>query len=583
MMCSNWKISVFGIVALMLAFGLATTDTLAATDPSPVTVTVSATPNEALRATGETVLTFTITIGGTGEDSQDPTDADPSGTITISTPRGSGWSSPRFMTSREAAGADAVGAPTVNGDVTYVINDGDNDSDTNLISVDVSNYQLKATVKKGALYNATIRWQFKTALPNVAKDYSFGISSNVHKTTLTTLNPGSRDATQDPVRFSEDRAIKGPDNIVLVNAQRTYDGRGRYIVIDVGPVPDGTGKIVLTRPSFPKGAADYKVDGVDGAPPAYDYAGQYLITKEQALGNLVFTFTPAGSMLKGSTVTLNLPTETDDPWAQVMVDGDPVNQLRHDDAGTSREAGEVTVSGADITSIGAGNTSVTATTTGKIEATKRIVFTIGGAKAPAVTAVRKYTFTASSGSRLATAPDTELTLPVEITGADGEVTFVVTNPHGTGKVESPLTNVNSGAAAADMTLTFTAAGAMLEGSVVEIKVPAAWSPSPFKRSATGGLPRAGEVGIDADSPHSYEVANRVITVTLGVPLAVDGGFELIYAGANPPDAEGEYEFTSRANSHKQGTLGAIASPKINVIVGDGSGTIKLARSNGQAA
>ena len=28
MMCSNWKISVFGILALMLAFGLATTDAL---------------------------------------------------------------------------------------------------------------------------------------------------------------------------------------------------------------------------------------------------------------------------------------------------------------------------------------------------------------------------------------------------------------------------------------------------------------------------------------------------------------------------------------------------------------------------
>ena len=37
MMCSNWKISVFGIVALMLAFVfyLATTDTLAASqDPT---------------------------------------------------------------------------------------------------------------------------------------------------------------------------------------------------------------------------------------------------------------------------------------------------------------------------------------------------------------------------------------------------------------------------------------------------------------------------------------------------------------------------------------------------------------------
>ena len=41
----------------------------------------------------------------------------------------------------------------------------------------------------------------------------------------------------------------------------------------------------------------------------------------------------------------------------------------------------------------------------------------------------------------------------------------------------------------------------------------------------------------------------------------------------------------RVQVHKQGpiALGAIASPKINVVVGDGSGTIELARRNGQSA
>ena len=34
MMCSNWKISVFGIVALMLAFGLATTRCRGTAEPS---------------------------------------------------------------------------------------------------------------------------------------------------------------------------------------------------------------------------------------------------------------------------------------------------------------------------------------------------------------------------------------------------------------------------------------------------------------------------------------------------------------------------------------------------------------------
>ena len=43
MMCSNWKISVFGIVALMLAFGLAVTDAEAQALANPSAVTVAVT------------------------------------------------------------------------------------------------------------------------------------------------------------------------------------------------------------------------------------------------------------------------------------------------------------------------------------------------------------------------------------------------------------------------------------------------------------------------------------------------------------------------------------------------------------
>ena len=41
MMCSTWKISVFGIIALMFAFGLATTDVMAAKGTLTVTHVVA--------------------------------------------------------------------------------------------------------------------------------------------------------------------------------------------------------------------------------------------------------------------------------------------------------------------------------------------------------------------------------------------------------------------------------------------------------------------------------------------------------------------------------------------------------------
>ena len=334
----------------------------------------------------------------------------------------------------------------------------------------------------------------------------------------------------------------------------------------------------MTSPSFTKGADDYKNAG----PETYNYAGQYLITKDQALGNLVFRYTAAGTMYKGSVVQLALPSDTDlnsdardgVPTWEGVADG--VNQLGVDNSDPVADAGEVTVSGAKITALT--ESSVTATTTGTIQAGSPIVFTIRGAKAPTVIAAvaNKYTFAARSGS--AVTPDAAPNVINLL--ANGTVTFTVTNPHGTGKVESDLTNVNSGVGAANMTLTFTAAGVMLEGSVVKISVPAAWSPSPFKRTVAGGRDRPGEITLTG-TDHSYEVANRVITVTLGIALSDTNPIVLNYALANPPDAENEYEFSSMANSHKQGPLGAIASPKINVIVGDGSGTIELARSNGQ--
>ena len=68
MMCSNWKISVFGIVALMLAFGLAVTDAEAQplADPkrrNSKAVALTVMTVHELRASQEgRILTFAVTL-----------------------------------------------------------------------------------------------------------------------------------------------------------------------------------------------------------------------------------------------------------------------------------------------------------------------------------------------------------------------------------------------------------------------------------------------------------------------------------------------------------------------------------------
>ena len=54
MMCSNWKISMFGILALILAFGLVTTDALAQGPPNTTISVVSTEPRNQRVACRET-------------------------------------------------------------------------------------------------------------------------------------------------------------------------------------------------------------------------------------------------------------------------------------------------------------------------------------------------------------------------------------------------------------------------------------------------------------------------------------------------------------------------------------------------
>ena len=527
MMCSSWKLTVFGILALMLAFGMTADDVAAQTEYSPVTIAVTGAAD--LRAAA-TVATIDFAIDTSS------TIAAKEGSVTITIP--AGWSRPFLSdaTDTRAGAVSHTAAPT----------------DT---SVKVSGNQLIFNVKKDVA-SATLTFSYRNVkLPVRANTYTFNVSSTIHNT-LTRLDPGP--------------GITGD------NEAETLKGDGRYIAISVGSVANGMGKLELTAPSFTKGNDKYKDAAVT---PPYDYEKRNLVYSEQALGNLTFTFTAAGTMYKGSVVVLSLPGATGgnniDPAPTDAVPGWQ-NVLRNDNSDGAADPGEVSVTGATLSTL-TGNT-VQANIGGTIQAGHRIVFTIKNVKAPkfeptaAPTSVEAaYTTTMNS---VAAATDDFATSVGAATAVGDPVYFAVHGKHGTGKVEAASTS-RTGDDALDLVLTFTAGGLMLEGSMVQVAVPTGWAPSPYV-NAVGGITDP-DGHIEVSTGNTAKVANRVITVTTGGIVPKDGTITITYHQAKAPKAQGSYTFSSKASSHKLGTPMAITSPTINVITGHGSGTISLMR------
>ena len=288
MMCSSWKISVFGIVALMLAFGLATSDAGAA-DPSEVEVEVSADGNTALRAAQEgRIITFELDLSGTDAA------ATKDGTIEI-IPTGRGWSSPRLFSNLAALPTDPAPAA---GSVSFQRGaDGP--------TANVTGGRLIATVASG--YDSTITWQYKTNIPVTATIYKFRIKSTVHDKKGPQLMV-DRDLSDPDNPDYSDGNIQDTAGAVLVDDAATFADSGNNIVIIVGPVASGSGTFVLTTTGIPKGADGYKNDVADDDIVNYNRAGQYFVTAEKEY-NLVFTYTAAGTMHKGSVIRFTIPQD----------------------------------------------------------------------------------------------------------------------------------------------------------------------------------------------------------------------------------------------------------------------------------
>lgn len=545
MMCSTWKISIFGILALMLAFGM-TTDALAVNGE----VTVAVTGADALRATGTNNITFTVTVGTAPTDGQAKT-----GKVTITIP--AGWSRPVYISGDVATGdpptADGViDESDLNDDGEVLITSTGTDTETtddDAIGT-ISGRTLVATFGKTA--TSAVTFVYRSKHPRLANTYAFALGTQYH----------------DITDVADDDIMKR--------------GGRFYLDIKVGPVDSGVGTFSVTGLS-----GVYKHADVD---PKSE-KGKYFLASKQSIAGLNFAFKADGTMIKDSTFSIDAGT---DGWGGFYPGP----------AGSS--AGKVTVSGTGV-ELDEANSTVTKVTVkitaARIEYGHTTNIRIAGLEAPEVkeeTSFSTRTFTPATASK-ADADDS----PTETT--KGEFTFITTAAPGTGKValtteqvtgdpdtrevSSPdtLTYATAEEALGSLVFTFTE----LQGvygvgtGKIEIEIPAGFTPEPLK--AFGAATSAGTVGIadfrgSGDGAATHTLSDRKIIVTIKDDAATtaDGGGTVTYYGdIKAPKTEGVYKFTTRTMTGPHGTMAEIgASPMVEVIGAHGKGTMALTR-NGQ--
>ncbi len=595
MMCSSWKISVFGIVALMLAFGLidaradvqdvkhpgdatisvavnsATTSDGATdrADGNVATLTTGASPT-ALRATEKLdslVFTYTLSADEAGR----------KGTVEILLP--GGWRG-AFETDNVADERDWA-VPPLTGTATA--------------KLEARSTYLKATVEDEArAAGETIIFTIlNVTVPNRAGIYDFTVRSNLVDSAVHTnyLDP---DTT-------------GNDAIAETTNTSGLSDNGRAYRIRVYGMPSGKGKIELSRSgrTFPKGG-----DEVDKA-----YKNHLFATHKEDLGNLMLKFTAPGTMYKGSKVRITIP----DGWTALQSDN-----------GGAADPGEVRVQSGPATVLVSGDSDrvLTATTTANMEPGRS--FTIAYMKVTSPgnhedpSAVLTYTFETTTASLL---EDTDAQR--ETIDTEGELTTALSDapsfdadvPSGTGGTtfpgenpgEEPVVTVTARHGVGTLTLTdgtdaikyamagddigrvtFTFGGAaataktgsaigMAKGGQVRIEIDPAW-PAPFDATRAGDE-RLGAVFIAESEAASLKSANGVITATLKEDFddETDGSFTFTYFVKKVPTVQKTYVFKTSSKSHAQAPfapLGGGNMPSVDVTAPHGSGEIVL-RSGGQ--
>ena len=518
------KMSVFGIVALMLVFGLTADDAFAQT-PAPsktLSITTPASGTE-IPATSSTNVVFSILVENqiaAGANNDPP--ATPASTVTISIPHE--WITNPIESN--SATADEAGEVTFDQDGSRPGRETGRVVGRNLI-IDV-----RAGTDGNGTYTITY---FGAVAPARRGMYRFPVSG----ATISSTAP----------------------NVVAV----TY-------------VNNGTGTMALTSHT-PLSAKFGDVDHI--------WNGNYVFTSEADVGEVRFVYTAAGSMKKGSTITVDLEGFTLDP------------------AKLANEIATVSGSGSPARSFDTTNHTVTATVNadGGLEKGNQITIAIRGLKMPAsgtTPTTTGYSITGSSTSMDATAGTaTDLNKP---DGMDAVFNFYTTMKAGVGELDivSGTADIQNTAivAGTDLgTLFFdiTGTGGSGPGAKFQIKVPNAF-PAPIEApELVGGGRKTDDAGHTANAtPNS---GNRTISGNLKEPensvtdnpkLETTTEADRIQYRVGKMDAQGRhvFNFFTSAGTHtglaeRTGGDGAASHPRyIDITAAHDAGEYKVYRADG---
>ena len=310
--------------------------------------------------------------------------------------------------------------------------------------------------------------------------------------------------------------------------------------------PHGSGKMAVNSTALPG---------------ALDRAGT-----DEELGDLEFTFTAdGGGMGAGSKVEITIP----DAFAAVPFEPASVDDDR---------SGAVTLSSVADTSLTVAGRVLTAELMGELVHAETLTFLYRKVKAPATEGAYTFKARASSGPHGALTPL-----------ADGEQKSVeITGGHGDGTVSliqggRTFRQAAKDAQLGNLTFTYTAAGRMAKGAVVQIIIPEGWT-SPHHDDGDG-VNTAGEVKLTGKA--DLEITGRPWKLRATTNAALVAGDKLVftYKSVKAPGAAGSYTFETSAIAF----AGALtiddpgarleSSPSVGIDQApNGSGTLSVSKS-----
>ena len=367
----------------------------------------------------------------------------------------------------------------------------------------------------------------------------------------------------------------GLTNHVAQNSPHIHalDHNGRY-VMNVGPAPSGSGSLAFRNTVSPLMKYD-----VEGSP----YEGKYLVTKGQALGDLILTYTAAGTMVKGSGIRIKTNLPIDQGFYPYNAGGPGGGVVL--ERGSAMFAVDPVHSDAD----GISKNTLYVKTTASLEAGSQIGFRVrnlnlkvhgieDGIEVGQNTTmiVKDYTLEGSSSSPLAADGAASLA-----NVGDAPV-ITVTGAHMSGEMKlsargiaGDLTHATAGELLGSLIFTYNTTQPMATGAMVQIELPQGWS-TPFHATSQED-DRAGAITLDGSA--TLTIDGMVLTATTTAELRSDFGSALVftYKAVTAPAAHGPNVFITRTTAGPHGTLVELARITVDVAGTHGAGSVALTR------